>query len=398
MIACVWFPRFALSVLAHRRADLSRPVALHTTLDAHATIVDCSPAARAEGVQPGMLLARALGTCPELELLDHDESVVYAAAERFLERLEGTGAAVEPLRPGRALLAVRPLERLYGGEVGVARALMDAFPRAASLRVGMGPNRFVAEVAAWRTKSRHARIVREHDEARELLGPLPVHVLPIEPRMLETWTALGMVTLADVAAIERGKMADRFGSAGVELHKLACGTDSRRLLPRTHQEVVEEDMTFPEAMGSLLTLQRAVRVLVERALARPLLQNYAPRTVTVTAQLVEGGSWRSMRVLREPTNDATRVALSAVTELEQIPAPVEQLTVRFDQYVLHAPEQPELDERPSDTRARRLQAGVRHVQAALDDDAVLSVLEVAPESRVPERRAVLIPADMGDVA
>jgi hypothetical protein len=38
-----------------------------------------------------------------------------------------------------------------------------------------------------------------------------------------------------------------------------------------------------------------------------------------------------------------------------------------------------------------VQAGVRHVQGALGDDALLQVLEVEPWSRVPERHAVLVP-------
>lgn len=370
-------------------------MAIHAALDAHPRIVECSAEARAQGVEPGMVLGRALGTCPDLQLVEHDVAMVEDRGVLFAERLEELGAGVELLRPGRVLFAVRPLVRLYGGEQGVIERVYGQFPRIADvLRVGIGPNRFVAEVAAWRARPGCCLQV-DHEQVRELLAPLPARILPIDSRMLETWTALGLDTLGDVARLQRPKVAERFGTAGVALHRLACGMDDRPVLPRPTGEVIEETMTFPEAMGNVMTLERAVGVLVERALARPHFDAYAPRTVQVVAELVEGGLWRQRKVLRQPTTVPVKVAMAAGVLLEQIPAPVERLLVRFDQFVPHAREQQELDSGSDHERRHRLQAGVRHVQAALDDEAVLSVLEVAPHSRVPERRSVLVPADLG---
>jgi protein ImuB len=395
VIACIWYPRFALAVLTHGRVDPAGPIAIHAALDAHPRIVECSALARSQGVEPGMLLGRAMGACPDLQLVEHDVAMVEDRGVLFVERLEELGAGVEMLRPGRVLFAVRPLMRLYGGEQGVVERVFAQFPRVRDvLRIGIGPNRFVAEVAAWRARPGTCLSVG-HDNVRELLAPLPARILPIDSRMLETWNALGLETLAHVAALQRSKVAERFGPAGVALHRLACGVDDRPVVPRPTGEVIEESMTFPEAMGNVMTLERAVGVLVERALARPYFDAYAPRTVQVVAELVEGGMWRQRKVLRQPTTVAVKVALAASVLLEQIPAPVERLLVRFDQFVPHAREQQELDSGSDHERRNRLQAGVRHVQAALDDEAVLSVLEVAPHSRVPERRAVLVPADIG---
>jgi protein ImuB len=53
-----------------------------------------------------------------------------------------------------------------------------------------------------------------------------------------------------------------------------------------------------------------------------------------------------------------------------------------DQLTLSSPEQ---------ERRRRISEAVRQTRSAAGADAVLQVLEVDPESRVPERREVLMP-------
>jgi protein ImuB len=46
---------------------------------------------------------------------------------------------------------------------------------------------------------------------------------------------------------------------------------------------------------------------------------------------------------------------------------------------------------PEQERRRRISEAVRQTRSAAGADAVLRVLEVDPESRVPERREVLMP-------
>lgn len=389
MLVCVWIPRFSLRVLAHRH-EPTAPVAVHDTLDAQA-VVACNAVAGEQGVRIGMPLSRALGCCSELRLIEYDTARVEAQEERFLQRLEGIGAAVEAVRPGQALLSARPLLRLYGGVPGVVSRIRDLFPIVDELRIGVAPNRFAAEVAAYRAAPGESMTIEQH-RIRDVLAPLPIGVLPLDDRMRAVWTALGLRTLGDVAAIAEHQIADRFGTDGVVAWKLARGVDERRLVPRMHQEHIEEELAFPEATGSLVTLTRAVRVLVERALSRPLFEAYAPRTVVVVAYLVSDGSWRSDRVLRQPTVDVGRVALTATAELGAIPAPVERLQVRLEQLTPHSSEQCMFGSAQLQRRTR-LREGIAHVQEALDEEALLSVLEIAPESRVPERRAVLVPAD-----
>jgi protein ImuB len=116
------------------------------------------------------------------------------------------------------------------------------------------------------------------------------------------------------------------------------------------------------------------------------------RTVVLSAVLVEqGGTWREQVVFREALADPTRMRLSLSQRLTLIPAPAEELRLAVERFGPPASDQRGLLEDPSEARAARLREAIRQTRAAAGPDAALRVLEVDPDSRVPERRAVLAP-------
>ena len=402
-MACCWLPGFALRVVAHGRAELGAPVVLASDAEAHPVVLDCSDAARDHGVEPGMLVARAMGCCGVLQVLSCDVPRVEAAADRFVQRLEAHGAAVQPMEPGRAFFEVGPLLRLYGGLPAVLERLLGAFA-SHDVRIGVGPNPFVAWVAA-----RHAepgRWVRvASGEARALLGRMPLELLPAGADLLRLLRALGLETLGDVAQLDVHHVADRFGADGVRLHALARGVDDSRLEPRLPIDPVVEVIAFPEPVANEQTLQSATQLLAERLAMHPRCVQYAPRAVVVTGVLAAGGSWRARRVLRAPTIDARRIALAIRPAFAELPGAVERLELELDGFEPRVADQRSLlggrggalaagafdDDALAGVDDERVQRGMRHVQEALGEDALLQVLEVEPWSRVPERHAVLVP-------
>ncbi len=403
IVACCWMPNFPLRVVAHGRAPLDEPVALASDGEAHPVVLDCTGAARDHGVEPGMLVSRAMGCCAQLQVLACDVPRVEAAAERFVQRLEAHGAAVQPLEPGRACFDAAPLVRLYGGLGGVFERLLGAFS-GGEVRIGAGPNPFVAWVA-----TRHAPVggwLRvPGGEARRMLERMPLTLLPAGPDLVRLLHALGLETLGDVAALDVHHVADRLGADGVRLHALARGEDATRLQPRVPAEPVVEQLAFPEPVANAQTLESAVAMLADRLAAHPRCVQHAPRAVVVTCQLASGASWSSRRVLRTPTVDPRRLALAVRPALEEVPAAVERLLVELDGFEPRSADQRSLlggrggalaagsfdDDELAGLGDERVQRGMRHVQEALGEDALLQVLEVEPWSRVPERHAVLVP-------
>jgi protein ImuB len=126
-------------------------------------------------------------------------------------------------------------------------------------------------------------------------------------------------------------------------------------------------------------------------LARPERRGRALRSVVVAAKLVEGGTWRERMVFREPLADRERMRLVLVGKLAGLPAPAEVLRLRAEGFGPPAGAQGSLVEEPATARAGRLREAVRQTREAAGPEAALRVLEVDPDSRVPERRLVLAP-------
>ena len=353
---------------------------------------EVSLAAEAFGVHPGMRLGEALARCPRLTLVPPDPAGVADAWERLLVRLESIGAAVEPERPGLVCFEAQGLLRLYRGIDGVLRAARRAL--AGTARFGAAPSRFAAVAAATRARARRPVIVSGgRAQARDFLAGMPVALLRARPALAELPEALerlGVATLGELAAVPAAALADRFGREGLLAHELACGGDGA-LRPRPASEMVRESLELPEA-GSGTQLERALGLLIDRVLARRERRGRSLRAVALSAVLVEnGGTWRDQVVFREALADPTRMRLALAPHLSLIPAPAEELRLAVERFGPPASDQRGLLDDPAEARRARLREAIRQTRAAAGPDAALRVLEVDPDSRVPERRAMLTP-------
>jgi protein ImuB len=412
MIVCVLIPRFELTTAVGDRAELLRaPVALAPESGGVQQVGEVSLAAEAFGIRPRMRLGEALSRCPELTLIPPDPAGVADLWERLLVRLESIGAAVEPERPGLGCFAADGLLRLHGGIDGVLAAARSALR--IPVRVGVAPSRFAAVAAAGRARSRRPEIVgRDGDRlvggdrlaggvgagagrelARAYLAPLPVALLRARPALAELPEALerlGVGTLGELAKLPPAALADRFGRLGLIAHELACGGDTA-LSPRIASEYLRESLDLPEA-ASGMQLERGLGLLIDRLLARRDRRGRTFRSVVISAVLVEqGGTWREPIVFREALSDPGRMRLALAPKLALMPAPAERLRLAVERFGPPAADQRVLLDDPAAARAARLREAIRQARAVAGPEAALRVLEVDPDSRFPERRAVLAP-------
>jgi protein ImuB len=388
-----------------------------------------------------MRMGEALARCPRLALVPPDPVGVADAWERVLRRLEATGALVEPGRPGLACFDAMGLRRLHGGSLeavlaatreglrrGAAGAAAEAAGSAApardrstppvsaarsgsaapagfaapagsaaptrvgSARLGAGPSRFCAVVAASaRARARRPGFVAGAAD----LAAEPVALLRHRPELADLpveLERLGILTLGSLAELPRAAMADRFGRLGLLAHDLACGSDTP-LQPRRPGEVLEEVLELEES-SSGAQLERALALLVDRLLARRERDGRTLRAVVLGATLVEGGTWRERVVFREPLSDAARMRLVLGQRLTLLPAPAESLRLSVDRFGPPHPAGAALFDDGSARRRARLREAIRQARAAAGPEAALRILAVDPDSRVPERRAVLTPFEV----
>lgn len=396
VIVSVLIPRFALTTaVGDRRELLQIPAALAPEPGAAQKVGEVSLAAEAFGVHPGLRLGEALARCPRLTLVPPDPAGVADRWERLLVRLEAMGAAVEPERPGLVCFDARGLLCLHGGIEGVLGAARRALR--APARFGVAPSRFAAVAAATRARTRRPEIVTGRGEGRErarrYLAPLPVALLRARPALAdlpEALERLGVRTLGELAGLPAAALADRFGRAGLIAHGLACGEDSE-LSPRPPGEFLREALELPEA-ASGLQLEQGLGLLIDRLLARSERRGRTLRAVVMSAVLVEqGGTWREQVVFREALADPVRMRLALVPRLSLMPAPAETLRLSVERFGPLASDQRGLLEDPSAARSARLREAIQQARVAAGPDAALRVLTIDPDSRFPERRAVLTP-------
>ena len=393
VVACVLIPGFELRAALRERPRLQLEPAVLAPLPGSDQVVGpVTAAAAAAGVRAGMRLGEALATCPSLVLVEQDPAAAEQAWEQIVRGLEDEGFAVEPAEPGRLYFETRLVERLYGGLERALRRALAAIGPSWDARAGASERRFAALAAASVARAGQALVVSD-EKASDFLSPLPLTLLPIEQHRRQELEGLGVRTLGELARLPRAAVAERLGPEGRTAWSLSRGGARDRVHARRPPAEIVERIEFPEAVGNELTLRRALVALVDRALGRPDRNSRAVRKVAVAARLVGGGSWRRTVTLREPTGDRVRLRTVLASKLTELPAPVVALALELVELAEWIGQQLELV-RPEGTRRRsQLTEGLRQARASAGAGAVCTVVEVAPWSRIPEQRALLVPRD-----
>ena len=252
-----------------------------------------------------------------------------------------------------------------------------------------------ASARSWPPPRGRARVARASCAGADGLAGERVALLRHRPELAalpEELERLGIATLGALAALPRAAVADRFGRPGLLAHDLAGGHDTP-LLPRRPSEVLEEVLELEES-SSGTQLERALGLLVDRLLSRRERDGRTFRVVVLGATLVEGGTWRERVVFREPLSDAARMRLVLAQRLALLPAPAESLRLSVERFGPPHPAGAALFDDSSARRQARLREAIRQVRAAAGPGAALRILAVDPDSRVPERRAVLTPFEV----
>ena len=397
MVACILIPGFELRAALRDRPRLGlKPAALAPLPGTEAVLGPVTTVAEASGVRPGMRLGEALATCPSLVLVDRDALLVEHHWEAILGRLEGAGFAVEPVEPGCLYFDTRGVERLYGGVSAALKRALSCL-KAWDASAGAADRRFAALAAAAIARPGQALVVSDENASgkgtKEFLAPLPLTLLPLEEGRREELEQLGVKKIGQLAGLPGAAVAERLGPDGRRAHSLARGEDTAKVRARRLPADIAERLDFPEAVGNELTLRRALTALLDRILARSERGGREIRKVALSARLVGGGSWRRTLTLREPSAERGVLRAALGPKLAELPAPVLALGLELVSLTESTGQQLALIRPEGDERRSRLREGLRQVRASAGAGAVAGVVEVAPWSRIPEQRALLVPRD-----
>ena len=378
MIACLTIPGFSLRVPLLRRPELSgKPVALAPVPGTWPPRVVHSRRPRGRG-WPGCCSPEALATCPRLELV---EQIRAGVEEGLGGRCGGSRGGPRSSRPSRGACTSRRV-----GSSGWPGPAGGAAARARRGRGGVGgscggrPRRFAALAAATAAPAGRALVIDTARRAspRAAAGSTAP---PLSPERREELSELGVKRLGELARLPGAAVADRLGADGAQAWS-SPGRRGRLGRPAPPPAEIAETLT-PEPVANEQTpcgrwrRRRAPACppgagRLPFAAARPLGEARRRRLLAALAE-------RCASRRRSPTASAR-----AGRPLAELPAPTAELRLELGELTESVGTQTELV-RPRGSRLReRLRVGLRQARAAVGSaDAVCTVVEVAPWSRIP---------------
>ena len=270
-------------------------------------VVATTPAARWAGVARGQRLREAQFRCPEVRVLERDDSREARRFEAVAAALEDVTPWLEAWRPGSCAFGVRGPVRLSGGEANLVRrttrlvvaALDDLMGSPAGhpgCGIGIADGRFAAGLAAGEADASvvdgGGAVVVPPGGVPAFLAPLPVAVLG-RPVLVDVLTRLGLDTLGAFVTLPAADVVARFGAEGRDAHRLASGIDGRPPDPRP----VPPDLAVSVAFDP--PVERVDRAaFAARSLAEALHSRLSDRGLACTLVLVEAETEHGERLAR----------------------------------------------------------------------------------------------------
>lgn len=252
-------------------------------------VVHANPAARAEGVTPGLALAGAKLKTSNLHVVDADIDQLKVQWSWQLEQLNSWSPWLHSPKTGRAWLLVSPAE---------ARRL----PLEYGVQVGAAGNLEVALAAALVTRPGELRTVEQGQE-RDFLGRVPINRLPalgFTPKATERFSWLGIRKLSDLFHWKESQLRSVSGPDASGLYRLLHGPWETRVPLYLKEQTFESSYTFEDTVQEPFEVEPAVRKLAGQLEQK--LAGLATARVTVTTESL-GLKLPDETICKEPIQD-----------------------------------------------------------------------------------------------
>ncbi|WP_156966487.1 Y-family DNA polymerase [Algiphilus aromaticivorans] len=358
-----------------------------------------------EAVFPGAEAASVLAARPELRLIEPEPRAETQAMEDLAALAHGLGDPVylhqetptPELPAGRAWVCVEIGNslRFFGGVEALldeARGRLEGQALDCALGVATTP-----EAAALVARCEDGRVLRRREELSDWLRDVPLHALPLPPKVRDGLRASGISNAGALLALPLDQLARRFGAQTTTWIERLTGRApdpkrAHRLSPRFVRHLrFDGDVHRVEGLG--FALQRLFRALALDLRAR----DTGARSVSVRLHHDDHPDTELSIALSAPACDAGYWLLMARERMAalRLVAAVNGVTLHCDDFAV--PEAPQLDLFDSSrASADAWRETVERLIARLGVEAVWR-LGVAADHR-PERAWKRLPAGANDEA
>lgn len=203
-------PHLALDQYTRGQARQGLPLAVSDSMQRREVIIDCNPAARKGGVNPGMPAAAAAGIIDGLQVLPRQPAQEHAALQSLAAWCYQYSSQVSIL-PDRPLLLLEAgaSERLFGAPAILGQRLERELGRLGyHVMAGSAPTPEAAWLAAG-----EALHIEAGGNIRSLIGPLPLSCLHLQEAQRHALEQMGFRQVQEVLRLPRKALTRRFGPA-----------------------------------------------------------------------------------------------------------------------------------------------------------------------------------------
>jgi len=305
-VAHIDIDAFYASVELLRRPELAGKPVIVSGDSPRAVVTTASYEARRFGVGSAMPTSHARRLCPSAIVIPPDFAAYKAASAKVMaivreafERVEVVGLD-EAYVELTGLLSPKAAMRRLVASVHAATGL--------SISVGIGPNKLVAKVASDAEKPR-GFVVLSREQARERFAASPPVMVPgIGPKTAERLDALGIATLAELAAAGEQRLAAAFGeNHGRELRRRALFEHDGAVTTVRVAKSESRERTFDVDVGEREEQDEIIVRLAAELCERLERQQRRGRTVSIKVRLDDWTTVTRARTVDQPTNDSATV-------------------------------------------------------------------------------------------
>ncbi|MFL5820819.1 MAG: DNA polymerase IV [Solirubrobacteraceae bacterium] len=320
---------FYVSVELLRRPELrGRPVVVSGS-GPRAVVTTASYEARRYGIGSAMPAARARRLCPQAVFVAPDFDAYRATSRRVMEKVRSAAPTVEVVGLDEAYLDLGGCLAPHAAMRRLVRDIQAAVGLGCS--VGIGPSKLVAKLASDADKP-DGFVVLTRESAVERFGRAAPALLPgVGPKTAEALAAMGIATIADLAAAAPQRLSERFGPRnGPWLCRRARFEDDSPVTGSRIAVSESRETTFAHDVSDRAELERILERLAGELCAGLARHGRRGRTVAIKVRLDDFRTATRARTLPAAVDDAGRVAAVARELLrEYAPArPVRLLGVR----------------------------------------------------------------------
>jgi DNA polymerase-4 len=320
---------FYVSVELRRRPELRGQPVIVAGSGPRAVVTTASYEARRFGVGSAIPASRARRLCPSGVFLAPDFPYYREASRAVRALVRDAVGVVEVVGLDEAYLDLSGLPAPHALMRGLAGSIEQQTGLHCS--VGIGPNKLVAKVASDAEKPRGFVVLTAEQARLRFAGSPPGLVPGIGPKTAERLRAMGIGTLAQLAAAPLEVVGRRFGPRhGAELIRRARFEDDSPVTQERKVISESRETTFDVDIADLGRLEEVLDGLVARLCETLVAQGRCGRTIGIKVRLDDFSTHTRARTLSEPVASADRVGPVALSLLREfgVPRPLRLLGVR----------------------------------------------------------------------